>query len=305
MIKKVYYVIFFILLFALILAIANNTKQFFASITNTLSIWLYYVYPSIFTFYILSSFLINLNIIRKITFIFKPFISFEAEKAYELFFIAILVGNPSASSLTIKELEFNTITEKDANKLIKVCSFFNPLFIISLFSVGIFANNRYAYLIIVVILITNILLSKLFNKNVEKVKTNNDLIIFKPDKILSSINDSLYLLIQVAGVMVFVNIIKFSLLNLFDYINLESFILNFIIANLEISTGAIEVIKANANINITIALLTFLISFQGLSINLQVYNVIKTHYKLLPILLIRLIQASITSVITYLILTLT
>lgn len=301
MIKKtIIYVSTITLLLALFISITNSPKLFFDNITNTLYVWLFYVYPSIFTFYLLANLLINLNLIRKVSFIFKPIIYFETQKAYELFIISMIVGNPSLSSLTIKELESHNITENDANKLIKVCSFFNPLFIISLFTVGTITNVNYAYLIIIIIFITNILTSYFFKHKKIKTAKNNDIILINPEKILSSINDCLYLLIQIAGIMVFINIIKFSLLSFFEYLNIKSFIIDFIICNMEISTGAVNVLQLNYQLEIKLGLLTFLINFQGLSINLQVYNVVKKYQKLFPIIFIRLIQASFSTLLIYL-----
>lgn len=303
MIKKLIYFAFFLIVFVLILAIITSPNAFFKNIIETLSIWLYYVYPSIFTFYILASILISLNIINKIALIFKPFISFDTNKAYELFLISIFIGNPISSLLTIKELEFKKISKNDANKLIQVCSFFNPLFIISLFTVNSILSIRYAYIIIIIIFLNNLIFSKIVkNKKSNTSYNKSNEIIFHPEKILSSINDCLYLLIQVAGVMVFVNIIKFSITNVINLIGIKSFIINFIISSLEISTGAIDILSLQVNTNVLISLLTFLLTFQGLSINLQVYNVTKGHYKLMPILFMRFLQATIASTLIYLIL---
>lgn len=296
MIKKVlFYTSFCLFIFALFLSIISSPKLFFTNITDTLSIWLYYVYPSVFTFYLLASFFINFNIIRKISFIFKPLIYFDSPKSYELFCLSLFVGNPSLSSLTIKELECHNITDNDALKLIKVCAFFNPLFIISLFTIGIINNIKYAYLIIIIIFISNLISHFCFKNHVLKTKVNACINLINPEKILSSINDCLYLLIQIAGVMVFVNIVKFSLLSFFEYLNIKSFILNFIIQNLEISTGAIEILKLNLSEGIRLILVTFLINFQGLSINLQVYNIVKSHIKLKSLIQIRFFQALMSS----------
>lgn len=296
--KKVPLIIFIVFLLLVLFSIVTFPKLFYEGITNTLSIWLYNVYPSIFTFYIISSCLINFNILSRLTFLFKPFIKLSSSKAYELFIISILVGNPSSASLIMNELEACTITESDAHKLLKINAFFNPLFIISIMTSTFLNHIKYAYLIVASMLITSIIFSYFYSSKPIKKESIKNQIVIKTDKIFTAINSAMYLLLIVAGVMVFSNIIKFSVNNLFQLLNINSPIITFIIANFEAATGVFDIINFNYNIPNTLALICFILTFQGISINLQVATVIKDfNINLGSLFISRILQGIICAII--------
>jgi hypothetical protein len=239
--------------------------------------------------------------IAKISSIAKPFIKFNSQKAYELFMISILVGNPSSASLIIKELEYKSINNNEANKLLKVCSFFNPLFIISVITIGLQADIIYSIIVIISIVTSNIIIGFLIkNKKQDFVNNTNKLILFNPEKILISISDCLYLLLNVAGIMVFSNILKFSIENIFSLIKYHNLTTTLLISSIEVSTGALDIIALNLTLPLSISMLTLLLSFQGVSINLQVFNTIKNHnIRFYPIFITRLIQSVIAFSIAF------
>src|SRR5690606_12656453 len=133
----------------------------------------------------------------RLSFLFKPFIKFSSNKAYELFIISILVGNPSTASLIMDELKLNTIRINDAKKLIKTSAFFNPLFIISIITTTYLKNINFALLIVISMIITNILISQFIKYDEKEIENNKEPIIIKIDKIFTQINSVMYLLIVV------------------------------------------------------------------------------------------------------------
>lgn len=284
--KKLFILIFLIIT---IYIAFFNPNVIFSSILNSLEIWLLKIYPSFFAFYILSNILLNLNILKYFTFLVKPFIRFNSDKAYELYLLSIFIGNPTSSKLTYLELQKNSITNSDAIKLIKYHSFMNPLFIISIISL---LNQRYKEIIITYILISiiiNILLSIKKEPKYKIKNIDNDLII-NIDYILESITGAISILIQVAGVIVFCNLLKDIILY---------FVPNTIIISsfLEVSRGVFDIL--NVNISNKIVIILGLITFQGLSINLQVYNNARDVIKLSELLIIRIIQSILIMVIMY------
>lgn len=304
MIKKT--ILYFVLLVFIFLVIFNviiDPKSFYSNIINSLSIWLFNVYPALFTFYIISNCLIKFNIIKKISFIARPFISFETNKAYELFITSVLVGNPSSIALIMNEFEDESITLNDTNKLLKVCSFFNPLYIIAIISTVYLLDIKYAFIIMISILITNIIIATFIKSN-HKVVINkkNTVPKIKLDIIFDSINEAMSLLLMVAGIMVFSNIIKNSFVNFIDVFNIKSNLTNFIASLFEISTGLDDVNNLNLPLIETIAISTFMFGFQGLSVSMQSLNIIidqKINY--LPIFIIRVIQGVISGCISIII----
>lgn len=301
MIKKKLPIAFFFLLVSLVIfCIITSGKAFYLEIVNTLTIWLYNVYPSIFTLYLIASTLISFNIVNRLTFLFKPIIKFSSDKAYELYIISILIGNPSSASLIIDELNAENITEGDAKKLINICAFFNPLFIISIITFTSLKNIKYTLLIIIAMMMTSILTSLFYQNKNESFSKHHEPINIQLEKVFKAIESVMYLLIIVAGIMVFSNIIKFSLETLFHYLNLKGFGTHFLLANLEVATGVFEIAKLNFKVPYFLSLICFMLTFQGLSINLQVATVIKDlQINFHSLLLIRIIQAFIASIICF------
>lgn len=305
MIKKVLlYAVFILFLFLTIFNIITNPSSFSDNIINSLGIWLYNIYPSLFTFYIIASCLINFNIIKRFAFIAKPFIKFETEKAYELFITGIFVGNPSLTSLVMNEYEGENISLKDTNKLIKVSSFFNPLFIITFISGTYLYDIKYAFVIIIAILLTNLLIAMFINCNKTTAnKTNIINPVIRLDTIFNTINQAITLLLLVAGVMVFTNILKFSVIYFLTQLNINNPSIIFLTSQFEVSTGLVDIFNANLDVLILFPLAAFMFSFQGLSVNMQVLNIIIDYkIKFLPIFIIRIIQGIIAACITFIIL---
>ena len=304
MIKKIsLYSVFILFLFLILFNVITNPTSFYNNIIGSLSVWLYNVYPALFTFYIIASCLINFNIIKRISFVAKPFIKFETQKAYELFITGIFVGNPSTASLIVNEYDANNISINDANKLLRVSSFFNPLYIIAIVSSTFLFDIKYAFVIMVAIFLTNLLMG-MFYKSDKKPLVKENLInpVIRLDTVFNAINQAISLLLLVAGIMVFANILKFSLIHFLDLFSLNTPVISFLISQFEISTGLVDIFNYDIPIRTVLPLASFMLGFQGISVNLQVLNIIIDHkFKFMPIFITRIFQGIIAGCITFII----
>jgi hypothetical protein len=252
-----------------------NPADFFSNIINTLEIWLYKVYPSIFTFYILASLLVNTKLINVLIYLLRPifrYLRFSNENALHLFIISIFVGNPSSASLICEALKKNDLTKKEANDLLKYSAFLNPFFIIS-FLLGY--NIKYAILIITVHILSNFIIVFILNRKNPKTEINTSKISFSIPEVLSSIQNVIYLLLLISGIMVFCNILKFSLNTALSSFSLDNKIFDIILANIEVALGLNTLVNIGFTPFITLLLFSFISSFAGISIHLQVFSVIK------------------------------
>lgn len=288
--KKILFLLFILLI---IYVSFFNPSLLFNSVLDSLEIWLYRIYPSFFIFFIISSLLLNFGIFKYLTFLIKPIVKFNSDKAYELYLLSLFVGNPTSSKFTYLELQKNSITESDAIKLIKYHSFMNPLFVISIISL---LSNNYKEIIITYILVS-IIVNTLFSFNkkgsISFNNPKNDFLV-NIDFVLDSINGAISILIQIAGFIIFCNLLK----DIFIYFIPSS---NIISSFLESSRGVYDIL--NSNVSNKLLLIISLLTFQGLSINLQVYNNARGLIKLSSILIIRIIQTLIVTIIMYLLLT--
>lgn len=278
--------ILFYLSFLIFITILHKEEIFEITI-NTLSLWLYKIFPPIFIFYIISSLLISSKAINIIFIIFKPLrniLKFETDNAFKLFLLSILIGNPSSSTFVVSNLQNNNITKNDAIILNKTASFITPLFIFSLLDLKI------ALLIYLSHLASNIFICIFLTRK------NNILNNLKEPKIMNFfdyLNNIPKILFSIATMMVICNILIYSL----TLLNINKNYLFFI----ELSTGAYQIISMTTQLKYY--LLIFLLSFNGICIHLQVYSIIKDSLSYLSFLKYRLIQGFLSVILFLLIYT--
>lgn len=283
--KTILKLIILILILYLILLIFREKDIFFAIIIDTLTIWLYKVFPPIFIFYILSSILISSNVINYIFILLKPLkkiFKFQTNNAFNLFILSVLIGNPSTSSFIVNYYDLKLITKDDLIVLNKCSSFITPLFIFSLFT-----NYKSFFLFYLSHIISNFIICFfLTRKNKIKANTNNVNYL----NFFDFLNNIPKILFSIASLMTICNILSFSLSRLF----IPKTILYF----LEIGSGAINIIQLSSAYKLY--LLEALISFNGICIHLQVYNITKGITSYLQFLKYRIIQSILATSLLYL-----
>jgi hypothetical protein len=130
------------------------------------------------------------------------------------------------------------------------------------------------------------------NRKNKKTEISNSSVSFHPDALLKSVNNVIYLLLMISGVMVLCSIIRFGLLSVLDCYSFDSSFIQIILANIEVSLGLSSLIKMELQEFLTVALICFVTSFGGFSIHMQVVNVIgRYHLVYRSFFLCRLIQA--------------
>lgn len=287
-----------LLAFVLLISYAffNNPAAFFTDIINTLEIWLFKVYPSIFTFYILASILVNTKLINVIIYLFRPlfrYLRFSDENSLYLFTISIFIGNPASASLICETLKKGQITKNQANNLLKYSAFLNPFFIISFLTA---LKLNYALIVIFVHVFANFLIVFFLNRKNPPTKIKAQKPTFSLGEILTSVQNVIHLLLLISGIMVLCNILRFSLLTVLDKMAVDNDFIKIILANIEISIGLNTVISSNLSLFLTLLLFSIFTSFAGISIHLQVYTVIKEEgliYK--NFFMYRILQAAIAA----------
>lgn len=291
--KKFALFIFVIYLFILSFSILINPNYFFLKITETLEVWVYKVYPSIFTFYMIATFLINFNLLNKLLVVFKrPLKKYNFNtKAQELFITSIFIGNPSSASIITQEIENGNISINEGNRLLRCASFLNPLFILSFLSF----NIKYAIILIFVHIISNFIICLFNPSRNDSPKYMKKDISMSFDLFLNSINKVMSLLISIAGIMVFCNIFRESILITLRFFHIDNIIINLFLSTIEVSSGLNYIVNLQINNNLMLILFAFLCGFGGISIHLQVLNIIKDKLNYFPFFVYRILQGIISS----------
>lgn len=253
--------------------VISDPSAFFAGIVDTLVVWLYKVYPAIFTFFMLASLLINTRVIDRIIYYLNPVLKnlrFPNEESLHIFILSIFTGNPASAVIIGEAVNKNKISINDGNELLKYASFLNPLFIISFWMPH---NIKYALILVFVHIAGNFLIAIFENRGNPKTKALKKPITFSLNELFNSLNKIIGILLMIASVMTAANIIYYSLNNILSLLNQSSTATHIILANIEISVGLNNVASLNLPKNATLLIFAFLTGFAGLSIHMQVYNV--------------------------------
>ena len=277
--KKFLYIFIIALISIITFSIIVNPRDFFNNVIITLEIWLYKVYPSIFTFYIMASLLINTKLINKFIYLFRSLLKklkFSNEHSLYLFFLSIFTSNPSSSSLICDAYEKGKISKNEANDLLKYASFLGPLFILS-YVLGF--NIKYAVIVILVHVLSNFLICLYTNRKNKKTEIRNSSLEFSLDQFLFSINKAISLLLMISGVMVFAGIFRHSIVTTLNFFHIKHLIIDLTLANIEISLGLNTALTLGFSDHLTLLIMSMLCGFGGLSVHMQVLNVI-SKYKL-------------------------
>lgn len=285
--KKISFFIFMFLIFWFII-IAINQQITKATIDDTITLWYHKIIPSIPPSFIIGSFLsIFPNFFKFLWRILKKNMHFENPKSCSLFFISLLVGNPTSTILIKEAFQTNEISEQEANRLLRFSSHMTILFIL------IFFNSPFSYILIASQVISSYLIA-FFSKN--DTFNNNHLSKSVQDQYFNIIEKLPSTLLSILSTMILVAILKipFSFLISLSKQNDLFYLLDF----LEITTGLTHILTIN-NVFISLILSSFLLSFNGLAIILQVFYFIKkTKLQFKNFLKFRLVHSVLSIIIT-------
>lgn len=292
--KRLITVLGLIIIFIIFFSLLINPIEFNNNIINTLYIWLFKVYPSLFTFYIICSILLNLGIIGRITVFLKKrnFMLFKNEKMLSLFLLSIISGNPASTSMIIDEYDKGKLNKREVECLLLYCSFLSPLFIIAFIE-----DLKLSLLIIFCHVVSNLIITFFSNcgKEVNNKEEVNIYVNYKA--IFESLIKAVEILMMVAAIMCFCNIIIYSMNCVFSFFKINNNFIRILLSFVEVSTGTNNIINMPISEKIKMCLLVFLFGFGGISIHLQVYMIIKGKIKYLTFLIGRLLQGVISTII--------
>lgn len=258
---KLIIIIFFIL-------ILLKKDIMYITIYKTTLTWFKSIVPNLFPMFIISSLIINSNLIINIcNLIGKPFGYIFKTSKYSIFvyLLSLVSGSPSNAKY-IKDLETNNlISKEESNKLLTFTTNYNPLLIISLLS--LYLDKTTSYKILFIIILSNFIVG-LLNRNIICPITNNTIIIKNKINISNIIKDTLDTLLMILGTLIFFNL----LINLLPITN--NIIKNIFNGTLEITTALSNMKYLNINNNFKIVLSILYLSFGGISIHTQIKSIL-------------------------------
>ncbi len=230
-----------------------------------------------------------------------------------VFGMSIISGFPSSAKYA-RELYLNgSLNEHEASKVLTFSHFSNPLFILGTVAVLFLNNKEVGLLILLCHYFTNIIigigfrnyypykiktekisLKRAFN-NMHNKRINNDLTFGKiiTNSLVSSINTLLLILGVITMFLVITQVIDNNL-NIFKYF--QTLLNGFF----EMTQGLKYVSLLQIPLKLKTTLSTMIISFGGLSVHVQMISILSdTKIKYLPFLVARIIHATISSFLVF------
>lgn len=273
--KKNIILIYLLLSFELLILI--NSNQIINSVKESSLMFILKIFPSLFPTMVLGNLLIKNNVhlivpnlIKKI---FNKLFNFN-DTIVGIFIISMLTGTPSNAIYINEYLNKNLINEKQAENLLCITHFINPLFVVGGVGIGIFNNMKIGFLLLLLLWISNFIKAYLNRKNfITNLNKNNIYIQESFIKTLtSSIKVSINSLLMIFGIVITFNILVTLISNIFNFSLFTNFIIN---AMLEMTGGIIKLSYLNINIIIKFILSYFILNFGGLCIHMQALSMIE------------------------------
>jgi len=298
--KKLISIILFFLFISFILF---NSLEIMESIKLSFSICINNLFPSLIPFMLLSNILIDYNFINDISDVFKNLMTkiFKVNQNSAFAFImSILSGTPSNSKYLKDLSENNLISDRDIQKCLNFCHFTNPIFIIGTIGYTFLGNKKLGLIILVSHYICSIIIG-IINRNTISNTVENNIKLKQNNKsfikvLTNSINSTISTLLLILGIITFC-LIGTCLLNKILYLN-DNF--KFLYGIIEITQGLKYLSLSNLNTIFKACISSFLISFGGICIHMQVFSILdnkKVRYY--PYLISRLLHGIFSFVLTY------
>lgn len=301
--KKLNKILLLIFLSIMFLELFSHSNIVKGSILNSSKLWFYNLVPSILPIYLFVDISLNYNFFSYINKLLHPMLNklFNLKKNISyIFILSILSGFPSNSKYLKNALDNNLINIKEANRLLIFTHFSNPLFIIESIGVNFLNNKKIGIIILISHYLGNIILGLLSrnNNNYDNILNNIE---YRKKNFINSLSDSITntfsILILLYGIITFFMIIT-SLISV--NININPLINSIICGLLEITNGINLISKLSINILYKGIIITFLLSFGGFCIHMQVFSILKEYsLKYSSYLKYRLIHSFISSCIFY------
>lgn len=251
-----------------------------------LELWLNFVVPSLFPFFILTSILTKLGVAqkasKKFSSVFENCFKMPSVTAY-CFLMSVLSGYPVGSKLIADLFESGTINSKQATKMSILCSTSGPLFIIASVGSAMFKNRKIGIILFLSHLLSVIIISlivALFHKK-ENTERPNILPIAYDNILYESVYGSIISILMVGAFISIFYILTQILCDFYILLPFQAIFsvlfsvfdksgnlaLSFVKGLLEATNGC-KILSQTPNI-FSISLTAFIITFGGACILIQ------------------------------------
>lgn len=309
---EILYIVGILTIITLLIFLPEKAMRFF---TQGILIWATKVLPALLPFFILTKLLSYTTFTNSVGKFLTPITNnlyrVGGVSGY-IYIMSIMSGYPVGAKLTADFYNSGNISAKEAVTITSFTSTSGPLFIIGTVGVGLFESKDLGILILLSHYIGAIINGLVYrNTHTTSIQTTQKLKSYNP--LNESMSGSIISIMVVGGfIALFYMILQIVLdtnilnpiLNIFSIFNIQPEIIASILSGfVEVTTGATMLSKCLLSTNTSAILLSFLISFGGLSIHAQAFCFLKDfnmpYYKFL---IQKITHAIISTSVTFLIL---
>ncbi len=270
MLNKTKKVLIFMLSSLFIYLFISNPNIIIDSVNVSLDIFINNIFVSLFPFFLLADILINYNYIYYLSKIFKFKYSY-------IILMSMISGLPSNAKYISNLLDNNQISTHDAEILLSITFFPNPMFVIGTVGTIMMNNTKLGIILLINIYLSNLILYIYYYNKLERknITINTNQLAF-PNLLKESILKNINTLLVILG-----TIVLFILLSniIFNYIKLNPLIQSIIASLLEMTSGIKKISILSLNTNLKFILISTSLMFSGLSIITQALSIL-SDYKL-------------------------
>ncbi len=301
---KRYLIYFFSVLFLMLLIIKSDIC--IKTAKDTLYLCYKTVIPSLFPFFILSSFMINTGFINSVGRIVEPFaktlFSVSGNGAV-VFIMGILCGYPTGAKMVSELYKTNQIEKNEALRLLPFCNNSGPLFIIGAVGVGMLGSvhlGTFLYIIhIASALLTGVILS-FFGSKTKNVKKTQILNVNFGKALSDSVISGVSTMANVSGYIIFFSVIRVFLMPIIYKLSGDGNASLYLSGLLEVTLGAFEICTNCLDSEKALILTSGILGFGGLCVFLQVWGIVsEAELSVKTYILGKLIQMTISFVLSY------
>ncbi len=264
----------------LLLCILLCTESVMDGVKNALLLCGQTVIPSLFPFFVLSSFMITTGFVSQLGSLFSPLakrIFRISGRGAVVFVMGILCGYPTGAKMTTELYEEGMITKNEANRLLPFCNNSGPLFVIGAVGVGMLCSRKLGILLYGVHVAAAVVVGIVFSffAKEETAKQPNTILGVRLGNAFSdSVCRGTKTMLEVCGYLVFFSVlqvlIKPVIICFFGQTALGDFISSF----MEVTLGAKSLCEGSFSVSCLLILLSGVIGFGGVCVMLQVMGIV-------------------------------
>ncbi len=238
------------------------------------------VIPSLFPFFVLSSFMIGTGFVSSLGKLLSPL----AKRLFRVsgsgavvFVVGILCGYPTGAKMVAELYEQNLITKNEANRLLPFCNNSGPLFIIGAVGLGMLGNKQLGFLLYIVHVLSAVFVGVIFSlfSKKEQVSQPHTIVAVQLGRAFSdAVCRGTKTMLEVCGFLVFFSVLRVFLMPIILKLLGESIPGLVLSAMTEVTLGAYDICSSGISESFVMVALSGVVGFGGVCVMLQVMGVV-------------------------------